>query len=538
MNKTNFITLKKLAAPLSFLLTLILTVSANCLPVSAAEMITLPVTLKYGQSEARTMLNMINEFRTGGNAWYWDPTDTEKISVTVPALEYDYGLEQIAMQRAAEVAVSFDHERPNGTMCFTVVVDGNYSTSGENLAAGNAYSVTTAAGAFEVLQETNEPYWGQGHRRNMLEPYFGYVGIGHVVADGVHYWVQEFGYWPSGISSTAANDGYSTVNVDIDSSIISDINVSTSGDLRLKLGDTLGTPTATVRITTPNTFPFPVAVTMNPDWTVSGNAVSISGGSLTANNVGSSTLTATLYGKTVSLTAEVECATHSWSNWKTQRAATCTDYGTEERSCTVCGTGDSRTVNPTGHNMGSYKTVREPTEQSEGLEERSCSACGYTEQRSIAKLPPTTTTTAATKATTTSGKTAETQNTTVTTTRPQEAVTTPNEVDSDVTPIEEETASTTTTADVGVTEEATAEEETDKTTAEEAAAAEETTTAPEVSATEGADNSAADNSEEEDDDSADDGTVSNAGLYIVFAVIGVLIAGGGAVLAVIFIKRK
>ena len=509
MNKTNF--------PLSFLLTLILTISANCLPVSAAETITLPVTVKYGQSEARTMLDMINEFRTGGSAWYWDPTDTEKISVTVPALEYDYGLEQIAMQRAAEIAVSFDHERPNGTMCFTVVVDGYYSTSGENLAGGNAYSVTTAAGVFGEWQETDMPYWGQGHRRNMLEPDFGYVGIGHAVADGVHYWVQEFGYWPSGVSSTAANDGYSTVNVDIDSSIIVGIDVSTSGDLKLKLGDTADVPYATVRVTTPNTFPYPVAVTMNPDWTISGDAVSISGGNLTASNVGSSTLTTALYGKTVSLTAEVECAVHSWGDWATRIAATCTDYGTEVRSCTVCGTEESRTVDATGHNMGSYQTVKEPTEQSEGIEERSCSVCGYTEQRYIPKLTPVTTTTAAT--TTSTKVTATSPQTTVTTPKPEEVMTTPNAPVSEVTPIEEETTST--AADV--TEETTEEETEEGTTAEEAAAPEEKIT---------------DNTEVNEDGADDSEGGSGAGLYIVLAVVGVLFVGGGAGLAVVFIKGK
>jgi hypothetical protein len=38
--------------------------------VSAADdIITVQVPLQYGQSEARTMLNMINDFRTGDDAW-------------------------------------------------------------------------------------------------------------------------------------------------------------------------------------------------------------------------------------------------------------------------------------------------------------------------------------------------------------------------------------------------------------------------------------------------------------------------------------
>ena len=61
----------------------------------------------FNQTEARAMLDRINDFRTGSDAWYWDQTDTNKVYVTgLSTLEYDYELEKVAMQRAAEIVIN------------------------------------------------------------------------------------------------------------------------------------------------------------------------------------------------------------------------------------------------------------------------------------------------------------------------------------------------------------------------------------------------------------------------------------------------
>ena len=39
--------------------------------------------VKYGQTEARTMLEMINQFRTGDEAWYWKSDNTTKYVATI-----------------------------------------------------------------------------------------------------------------------------------------------------------------------------------------------------------------------------------------------------------------------------------------------------------------------------------------------------------------------------------------------------------------------------------------------------------------------
>ena len=144
--------------------------------------------VKYGQTEARTMLEMINEFRTGDEAWYWQSDNTTKyVATDLKELVYDYDLEKIAMQRAAEIAAAFSHTRPDGTSCFTCTSNG-VSSYGENIAAGTA--MNTAEEAFVLWQETDDDYAGQGHRRNMLKDGFTAVGIGYAYVGGCHFWVQ------------------------------------------------------------------------------------------------------------------------------------------------------------------------------------------------------------------------------------------------------------------------------------------------------------------------------------------------------------
>ena len=180
----------------------------------AADTLDIKVTGTYGQTEARTMLSMMNAFRTGSDAWQWNESDTEKVAITgLSALAYDYNLEEIAMQRAMEIAVSFSHTRPNGERCFTAYT-GGYRATGENIAVGQR----SAAEVFAAWQETNEKYAGQGHRRNMLSDKFGSVGIGHVYLNGYDYWVQEFGDRVVTAESKPANDAKTTVTIPISES--------------------------------------------------------------------------------------------------------------------------------------------------------------------------------------------------------------------------------------------------------------------------------------------------------------------------------
>ncbi len=175
------------------------------------------VTGQYRQTEARSILGMLNDFRTGDQAWYWN-SDNETITSyppgTLGTLTYDYDLEQIAMQRAAELTIVFSHTRPDNTLCFTATANGTGSC-GENIAAG----FDSAEEVFFAWREDEDDFSGQGHRRNMLNGSFTSVGLACFDCQGWKYWVQEFGYGNSGAAATAANDGDAQVLVDYDKSV-------------------------------------------------------------------------------------------------------------------------------------------------------------------------------------------------------------------------------------------------------------------------------------------------------------------------------
>ena len=157
-------------------------------------------------AEARRMLTMINDFRTGGDAWCWNSSNTEKKAVTgLSALAYDLELEQVAKIRAEELAISMGHTRPDGSSCFTAFPDGNY-TKAENIARG----FRSAEDVFEAFREEDELYEGQGHRRNMLRKKLTRIGLAAVEVDGTVYWVQEFA--SGAVRSSVSGNGWTREN--------------------------------------------------------------------------------------------------------------------------------------------------------------------------------------------------------------------------------------------------------------------------------------------------------------------------------------
>lgn len=78
--------------------------------------------------------------------------------------------------------------------------------------------------------------------------------------------------------------------------------------------------------------------------------------------------------------------THSFGEWTTITTATCTQDGSEERSCDTCGEKETRKITATGHSFpaeGEWTTVTAATCTQDGSEERSCNTCGEKETRKI-----------------------------------------------------------------------------------------------------------------------------------------------------------
>lgn len=74
--------------------------------------------------------------------------------------------------------------------------------------------------------------------------------------------------------------------------------------------------------------------------------------------------------------------THSYGSWTTISAATCTQAGSEKRTCTVCGGSETRTIAAKGHSWNSSATVDTPATYSHaGSQSIHCKNCDATKDR-------------------------------------------------------------------------------------------------------------------------------------------------------------
>ena len=253
------------------------------------------ISVTYDQTGARSMLSMVNDFRTGPDAWYYKSNGSVYTCSGLSGYTYDYNLEQIAMQRACEIAVCFDHVRPDGSSCFTATCNGTRSY-GENIAAGTR----SASATFTLWQETNSDYSGQGHRRAMLDSSFTAIGIAHVEYRGVHFWVQEFGYSNSGAAVTPVNDSTvdKTITVNQDYATLNTVLSSSSMTIYMDQ-DSVALPTVTANIKVEEGWGT-AGIILDPSeytlsWAISDpNIATLSGNNIIPLSPGSTTATATI----------------------------------------------------------------------------------------------------------------------------------------------------------------------------------------------------------------------------------------------------
>ena len=346
--------------------------------VNAAEIIPVNISVKYGQTEGRKIFDMINEMRTDSfDAWCWNEDNETKTRYdNLNELAYDYDLERIATKRAAELALLFDHGRPNGESFFSIYEEEGitYRAAGENIAMG--YRTAEAVNA--AWREDGEPYNGQGHRRNMLNPKFNCVGIGHVYLDGCHYWVEEFAYRTSvNTTETTANDSEQTMSLSVPKSKVTGLKVAFD-----KTSYSLRTGESTeVKLTAKLTvFGSDTIVTDLP--TISVNDPSIatySNGKITGVAEGSTTLTASLYGLTAAdmPTINVYRCEHHWDQGEIITEATCTEEGEKKFTCSICGDEKTEKVSATGHQHTEIRNKKEATCKETGYSgDTWCKDCG------------------------------------------------------------------------------------------------------------------------------------------------------------------
>ena len=346
--------------------------------VNAAEIIPVNISVKYGQTEGRKIFDMINEMRTDSfDAWCWNEDNETKTRYdNLNELAYDYDLEKIATKRAAELALLFDHGRPNGESFFSIYEEEGitYRAAGENIAMG--YRTAEAVNA--AWREDGESYNGQGHRRNMLNPKFNCVGIGHVYLDGCHYWVEEFAYRTSvNTTETTANDSEQTMSLSVPKSKVTGLKVAFD-----KTSYSLRTGESTeVKLTAKLTvFGSDTIVTDLPAISVNDpSIVTYSNGKITGVAEGSTTLTASLYGLTAAdmPTINVYRCEHHWDQGEIITEATCTEEGEKKFTCSICGDEKTEKVSATGHQHTEIRNKKEATCKETGYSgDTWCKDCG------------------------------------------------------------------------------------------------------------------------------------------------------------------
>lgn len=136
---------------------------------SYMKMEKLPVKVKYDYSAAFDVVKRVN---------------SERSKRGLKTLTMDKRMIKGSMLRAAELAIAFSHTRPSGRDFNTVCYDSKqgYIMMGENIAAGQ----TSSKSAMTSWMNS------QGHKENILTSAYTGIGVGAVVVNGMHYWVQNF----------------------------------------------------------------------------------------------------------------------------------------------------------------------------------------------------------------------------------------------------------------------------------------------------------------------------------------------------------
>ncbi len=298
--------LKKLKSVGACVLGFALAFSSGGMKAAAAEnTVNVQVDLEFGQAEAQTIKDMVNTLRTT-DAWQYDENNNKVDVPNLGTLVYDAKLEEIAMQRAAELALYYSHTRANGEGCDTAFRDLGYSgwTFGENIAAGYVSAADVFKGWCEDGADDN--YSTQGHRRNMLNGNFTAIGMGHVVYNGTHYWAMELGV--SDVESNTGVDGAKTVPVEVNYSNIQSLSAG-KDSCTAAVGSASELPEVKATITQSSSVNWvsPATCTViNPEWIVADPSVAtVADGKVTGQKAGSTTLTVSAGGASVTVALEV-----------------------------------------------------------------------------------------------------------------------------------------------------------------------------------------------------------------------------------------
>lgn len=250
--------------------------------------------VSYSQDLARDLAELVNTFRTDGSAWIWNDDDVTKAEdIKKDALKYDASLEQIAMQRAAEAAVTLNSQddiylRPDGTVYSTCTANG-VSSKAEEITIGTH----SPSAAFSLFEKEGSGYDGQRSRRNMLGDYEA-IGVGCAEVNGFDVWVMEFGNSSDAQLGKAETDK-KDVTMKVSGKMVKTSRFSWSNDLHVKSGTTeeIPDPYFTARLYNAPINGVELQLTDGISYTVTTPAIAtVSGNQITARKTGRTKLRA------------------------------------------------------------------------------------------------------------------------------------------------------------------------------------------------------------------------------------------------------
>ena len=81
-------------------------------------------------------------------------------------------------------------------------------------------------------------------------------------------------------------------------------------------------------------------------------------------------------GKVIKAQTVIKATGHKYGSWTVTKAATCTEAGSQKRSCTVCGNTETQTIKATGHKASGWMIDKQPDIGVKGSKHKECTVCG------------------------------------------------------------------------------------------------------------------------------------------------------------------
>ena len=325
------------------------------------ELFTLSVKGTENYDYAYDVLELLNELRT---------------SLGLSELTMNEELLDVAMQRAAEIALYYSHTRPNGTSCFSLYSKGYV---GENIAIGQ----TSPAAVMEAWTNSS------GHYANMTSGKYNSVGIGAFkMSDGTLCWVQFFG------SATAANyekSGTKDVATKVETTFgRTDIEVYADvyNAAGMAPGDTFGLKLVNYNVE----FPYADQTLLLSDFefiAAESDALSVSAdGTVTVKGKGSVKVPVVSKSNSkVVFTKEISAGhDHDYNLYSTKNVKTgCVTKTTKTYLCYMCGDSYTESSTKTTHTVVTDKAVKATCTKSGKTKGSHCSVCGkvFTAQKTV-----------------------------------------------------------------------------------------------------------------------------------------------------------